>query len=143
VKQIQSAARMGVSIFAVTKILRLYHPQTPQYEDDVSCLSVHCAGDPKDVHSFPTRRSSDLMSPSASRRAAISCSGAPAMPAWLRSEEHTSDLQSRENLVCRLLLEKKKGWKRQHEGGGDACGISTRTRSQRGRQLISGLGGGW
>src|SRR5690606_39607908 len=28
--------------------------------------------------------------------------------ARLRSEEHTSELQSRENLVCRLLLEKKK-----------------------------------
>src|SRR5690606_41803412 len=27
----------------------------------------------------------------------------------LRSEEHTSELQSRENLVCRLLLEKKNG----------------------------------
>src|SRR5690606_41446836 len=27
---------------------------------------------------------------------------------WIRSEEHTSELQSRENLVCRLLLEKKK-----------------------------------
>src|SRR5690606_41703749 len=26
---------------------------------------------------------------------------------WARSEEHTSELQSRENLVCRLLLEKK------------------------------------
>src|SRR5690606_41754719 len=26
----------------------------------------------------------------------------------LRSEEHTSELQSRENLVCRLLLEEKK-----------------------------------
>src|SRR5690606_40342945 len=26
--------------------------------------------------------------------------------AWDRSEEHTSELQSRENLVCRLLLEK-------------------------------------
>ena len=26
----------------------------------------------------------------------------------LRSEEHTSELQSRRNLVCRLLLEKKK-----------------------------------
>src|SRR5207302_4243140 len=26
----------------------------------------------------------------------------------IRSEEHTSELQSRENLVCRLLLEKKK-----------------------------------
>src|SRR2546428_10225254 len=26
---------------------------------------------------------------------------------WLRSEEHTSELQSRSDLVCRLLLEKK------------------------------------
>src|SRR5207302_9153624 len=33
-------------------------------------------------------------------RITISCSA--------RSEEHTSELQSRENLVCRLLLEKKK-----------------------------------
>src|SRR6266511_5643225 len=30
-----------------------------------------------------------------------------------RSEEHTSELQSRENLVCRLLLEKKK---KKHSG---------------------------
>src|SRR5690606_41844601 len=29
-------------------------------------------------------------------------------PGGRRSEEHTSELQSRENLVCRLLLEKKK-----------------------------------
>src|SRR5947209_15433525 len=28
--------------------------------------------------------------------------------AWTRSEEHTSELQSRQYLVCRLLLEKKK-----------------------------------
>src|SRR5207302_9891102 len=36
--------------------------------------------------------------------------GAPLTRASLRSrsEEHTSELQSRENLVCRLLLEKKK-----------------------------------
>src|SRR5438874_9762113 len=27
---------------------------------------------------------------------------------WCRSEEHTSELQSRRDLVCRLLLEKKK-----------------------------------
>src|SRR5687768_17963033 len=31
-----------------------------------------------------------------------------ATPASLRSEEHTSELQSRLHLVCRLLLEKKK-----------------------------------
>src|SRR3712207_7598280 len=27
---------------------------------------------------------------------------------WMRSQEHTSELQSRQYLVCRLLLEKKK-----------------------------------
>src|SRR3712207_7409475 len=32
----------------------------------------------------------------------------PAQPAFIRSEEHTSELQSRQYLVCRLLLEKKK-----------------------------------
>src|SRR5690606_41946655 len=31
-----------------------------------------------------------------------------ALASVVRSEEHTSELQSRENLVCRLLLEKKK-----------------------------------
>src|SRR5439155_26845255 len=71
-----------------------------------------------DQHSFPTRRSSDL---SARCRAAPPCAsrssrwpGAPrgytrarSSPAR-RSEEHTSELQSRGHLVCRLLLEKKK-----------------------------------
>src|SRR5580692_3429298 len=33
---------------------------------------------------------------------------APAPPRCPRSEEHTSELQSQSNLVCRLLLEKKK-----------------------------------
>src|SRR2546427_990677 len=32
----------------------------------------------------------------------------PEVPAAKRSEEHTSELQSQSNLVCRLLLEKKK-----------------------------------
>src|SRR5207244_13528341 len=32
----------------------------------------------------------------------------PLMGAFLRSEEHTSELQSPDHLVCRLLLEKKK-----------------------------------
>src|SRR3712207_8289815 len=32
----------------------------------------------------------------------------PPQPAPARSEEHTSELQSRQYLVCRLLLEKKK-----------------------------------
>src|SRR5690606_41378679 len=45
------------------------------------------------------------------RRTAPSWPFMPAMlvpSTMLRSEEHTSELQSRENLVCRLLLEKKK-----------------------------------
>src|SRR5688572_32762266 len=33
----------------------------------------------------------------------------------LRSEEHTSELQSQSNLVCRLLLEKKKKIKTKHK----------------------------
>src|SRR5690606_41868394 len=51
-------------------------------------------------------------------RGAGACAGGAAAPAGARratlrpgpgrSEEHTSELQSRENLVCRLLLEKKK-----------------------------------
>src|SRR5690606_40627468 len=37
-----------------------------------------------------------------------SASAVRSMFSMARSEEHTSELQSRENLVCRLLLEKKK-----------------------------------
>src|SRR5436190_18214057 len=67
-----------------------------------------------DLHSFPTRRSSDL--------GLLTTSGSlglllpPSLPLILyavvaqipRSEEHTSELQSHSDLVCRLLLEKKK-----------------------------------
>src|SRR5690606_41793735 len=90
------------------------------------------------LHSFPTRRSSDLSAsrptkgapPEASPGCWESASPAMAEPSPRRrnskrprpssdvvasaitspgrSEEHTSELQSRENLVCRLLLEKKK-----------------------------------
>src|SRR2546422_5401149 len=35
--------------------------------------------------------------------------------AWARSEEHTSELQSRLHLVCRLLLEKKNRARRDHQ----------------------------
>src|SRR5690606_39775499 len=47
---------------------------------------------------------------SSSAESATSANGRstpPATPSRPRSEEHTSELQSRENLVCRLLLEKK------------------------------------
>src|SRR5690606_41902134 len=102
-------------------------------------LSYHSYSYHRDLHSFPTRRSSDLTCPPPCRpsarrsrsRTRCVCSRAPTpcwctrtvppwasspgttcWPAWPeadpRSEEHTSELQSRENLVCRLLLEKKK-----------------------------------
>src|SRR5207302_8983074 len=52
----------------------------------------------------PRRRERSRCAASAQRR--------PSARSWnqatWRSEEHTSELQSRENLVCRLLLEKKK-----------------------------------
>src|SRR5690606_41671447 len=94
--------------------------------------------DPQSLHSFPTRRSSDLIfvalvefepeaastplfshrgiprfgvndfSPHTMQRTIAGMCGAQAFFNRNRSEEHTSELQSRENLVCRLLLEKKK-----------------------------------
>src|SRR2546430_13671318 len=73
---------------------------------------------------FPTRRSSDLLragaTPSLQRPSltlrtagllrvmADHLEGRPVRTARWRSEEHTSELQSQSNLVCRLLLEKKK-----------------------------------
>src|SRR5690606_41467868 len=89
----------------------------------------------RDPHSFPTRRSSDLTAGGPAdccdcafcqhqwcgerqrpgsghepvRTYFRKCLGHDGkLPVWRRrSEEHTSELQSRENLVCRLLLEKK------------------------------------
>src|SRR3712207_6904491 len=51
------------------------------------------------------------------RRAPSRRSSRPRTPPrglWFRSEEHTSELQSRQYLVCRLLLEKKKKYRRVH-----------------------------
>src|SRR2546427_1539678 len=45
---------------------------------------------------------------SLSMRQSWAVAGAKASILELRSEEHTSELQSQSNLVCRLLLEKKK-----------------------------------
>src|SRR2546430_5230692 len=47
---------------------------------------------------------------------ASKCAGRAALLA-VRSEEHTSELQSQSNLVCRLLLEKKKKKERTHVHG--------------------------
>src|SRR3712207_9568390 len=45
----------------------------------------------------------------------------PNMEARCRSEEHTSELQSRQYLVCRLLLEKKKKMQTQHLDTRHSC----------------------
>src|SRR5438034_618722 len=70
------------------------------------------SGDTRDLHSFPTRRSSDL-SRFDDRVTGHLASFAPHAKLRhhlgddVRSEEHTSELQSHSDLVCRLLLEKK------------------------------------
>src|SRR3712207_6892786 len=56
---------------------------------------------------LPDRRSGRSELPFGSRRRAQFHPG-PARRDQARSEEHTSELQSRQYLVCRLLLEKKK-----------------------------------
>src|SRR5437879_11400481 len=66
--------------------------------------------DHRALHSFPTRRSSDLAATRWPRpEDALRRSSRKRWRA-ARSEEHTSELQSPMYLVCRLLLEKKKGW---------------------------------
>src|SRR5690625_6077200 len=78
--------------------------------------------DHRDLHSFPTRRSSDLADVKLFEYAhpikRIYSQSSSTVKTLIvrnrdrllieRSEEHTSELQSRGHLVCRLLLEKKK-----------------------------------
>src|SRR5690606_41461601 len=74
-------------------------------------------GPPPRLPCLPTRRSSDLICPIDEPHAHL-FRKVRSRPLLLflpleidsegRSEEHTSELQSREKLVCRLLLEKKK-----------------------------------
>src|SRR5699024_12680465 len=84
-------------------------------------ISSYGHGDPRHLHSFPTRRSSDLpvesllthnLSPRVNDWFIEQVKHVPpddhGVAAKARSEEHTSELQSRFDLVCRLLLEKKK-----------------------------------
>src|SRR5207247_11052117 len=81
--------------------------------------------DLRHLHSFPTRRSSDLSERieralivlaqdhidrgrlAHARHHVIGKGRGERIAALVRSEEHTSELQSRVDLVCRLLLEKK------------------------------------
>src|SRR5438094_10288570 len=66
---------------------------------------------PRVLHSFPTRRSSDLAGAARGGRhdppQALPAQRHARLRAPARSEEHTSELQSPYELVCRLLLEKK------------------------------------
>src|SRR5258708_9911856 len=82
-------------------------PYTTLFRSDRG-VSANC---PRPSHSLrrPTEAGSELLCstlPPASARATARMSGSP------RSEEHTSELQSPDHLVCRLLLEKKKTRKR-------------------------------
>src|SRR2546427_2948857 len=59
----------------------------------------------EDIHAVPMKPSFAV---TLNRADALVLLGLEAEHAFLRSEEHTSELQSQSNLVCRLLLEKKK-----------------------------------
>src|SRR5207244_13385947 len=83
-----------------------------------SCSSIRRhgfpAGRPMDSRSSFSGKSPSRPTPRAST-APRSARSATSNTRWLskRSEEHTSELQSPDHLVCRLLLEKKK--KKQHK----------------------------
>src|SRR5438552_8412696 len=77
--------------------------------DSMLCFQGDAAH--RDLHSFPTRRSSDLDLRHGPDRVALELGVVEVLErvaAQERSEEHTSELQSPDHLVCRLLLEKKK-----------------------------------
>src|SRR5207244_13343828 len=75
---------------------------------EISTLSLHDALPISTVG--PTRRSEPLASRAPARAFAdlVAGHGPNYAPGYVRSEEHTSELQSPDHLVCRLLLEKKK-----------------------------------
>src|SRR5690625_5899881 len=85
---------------------------------------VVCPGEShRNLDSFPTRRSSDLRQGRGHRdqgaeEPAGQAREGPAVRTG-RSEEHTSELQSRGHLVCRLLLEKKENHARTDGGNRD------------------------
>src|SRR5699024_12414138 len=101
-----------------------------------------CYADHRALHSFPTRRSSDLCWRSIRSEGFIRTSfrwegGWVLHRLCLRSEEHTSELQSRFDLVCRLLLEKKKTKRNRHTSKDDAQ-ERTRARSSKGGTTTRG-----
>src|SRR3712207_7254823 len=64
--------------------------------------------DPRELARSPTLPQHDRAEGAEEDRTPPSRLASPAVAEKLRSEEHTSELQSRQYLVCRLLLEKKK-----------------------------------
>src|SRR5205085_11609828 len=75
---------------------------------EIYTLSLH---DALPISSKSWRRA--RATPTSTRRSTTRSASSPkrtsgARPSSSRSEEHTSELQSQSNLVCRLLLEKKK-----------------------------------
>src|SRR5437867_9693284 len=74
------------------------------------CFFFQGSAPPRDLPSFPTRRSSDLVHDPPQDHVIVIRSGRMrwTVEGESRSEEHTSELQSPYDLVCRLLLEKKK-----------------------------------
>src|SRR5438132_1784943 len=71
-----------------------------------------------EIHEIPESRARDAASRIAEEAGAITA----AIPEK-RSEEHTSELQSHSDLVCRLLLEKKK--KHNENGSNTTCNTKT------------------
>src|SRR5438034_3093552 len=74
------------------------------------CSLAHCRMDCilGASSSFNTAKISSNLPSAASSDRASPCLICPASSKVMRSEEHTSELQSHSDLVCRLLLEKKK-----------------------------------
>src|SRR5437764_1437459 len=80
------------------------------WKDGKADFFFSCYSNNQHLHSFPTRRSSDLAARAGAAVRAVSdvAAGPGGAASDTRSEEHTSELQSPMYLVCRLLLEKKK-----------------------------------
>src|SRR3712207_7721942 len=75
---------------------------------DALPIFLHIPGAPAVEDAHGGAAADGVSGPGAGVRGGPGAGRLPAPAAGLRSEEHTSELQSRQYLVCRLLLEKKK-----------------------------------
>src|SRR6266480_263761 len=77
--------------------------------EDFFSSSSYCLGALAEIHAFASARNAASCGVSSKFMRIVLCRPwVPDRSAPIRSEEHTSELQSHVNLVCRLLLEKKK-----------------------------------